>query len=217
MTTPLIRPFRLTIGETSFVSVLTDLPDAVSGVITLPGGTSWVLCGALDLMGSRIVCTGPVAFMGASPETCIITSTGLTSQPIISSGYSLTLRDITITTPSGCTGVDLDSGVSGAAVAVDWFAVNFSGPGRSVRLDTVDNAIMILCGWLGSDGILIDGTANTVAVTESIFVMSSGQTAVSFGSGAVINRRLRSASWSLTRATTSRSGCRTTQRPKTSP
>lgn len=189
MALPLIRPFRLTIGETSFVSVLTDLPDAVSGVITLPGGTSWVLCGALDLMGSRIVCTGPVAIMGASPETCIITSTGLTSQPIISTATSLSLHKVGLIVPSGCTGVAAAS--VGDELALDWSYVNFSGVGRSVHIGDASNVVMHTIGWLGANGLLLDGEVGTVKITSSIFVLSSGQTGIYVDTDALITRRLQ--------------------------
>ena len=179
-------------GLTYEVADLADLPPASAGVITIPSGTSWRLCNAVDLLGARIVCEGAVSFSGSSPETCTITSTGLSGAAIINSIYSVTLRNIAIITPAGCEGVNLDGSGGGAPIAVDWFGVNFTGTGRSAVFRDVDNAIMILMGWLGSDGILVNGTINTLAVSESIFSMfSSGQKAIAFGVGGVVNRRLR--------------------------
>lgn len=189
MRSPMLFPYRLSQGNTHFVASISDLPSPQAGVITLPDGTSWFICAALDLTGARIVCAGEVALLGASSGTASITSTGLTSQAVITTNSDITIRDLTISVPSGCTGVAVTS--TGTPPSLTCEGVNFSGSGRSVILTDANNALFLLVGWVGPNGILVNGNINTLGVTESLWIMSSGQTAVAFDSAARVNRRFR--------------------------
>lgn len=188
MDSPFLFPYRLSQGSVWFVASISDLPSPSGNVITVPAGASYFITVPLDLQGYRIECAGAAAFIGASPETCTITSTGLPSgEAIITTADSISLHKLGLIIPANCIGIDVEDGDA----AIDWSYVNFTGTGRSVRFGNIDNAVMNTMGWIGADGILINGSANTIAITESIFTMSSGQTAVAFGGGGVINRRLR--------------------------
>ena len=85
-------------GNIVFVASKTDLPTAVSGVITLADSISYFFTTIVDLTGDRIVCGLNTVILGASSENCYIKSTGLNSSTaLITSVYSLPIRNISFT------------------------------------------------------------------------------------------------------------------------
>ena len=73
-----------------------DLPAAVAGVITLAANTTYVITTTVDLAGARLVCSANTAIIGGSSENCRIKSTGLGASPLITSAYSLPMRNVSI-------------------------------------------------------------------------------------------------------------------------
>lgn len=178
-------------GDTYQVSALADFPTPSGGIITLPAGTSWQITGAVDIGSNRIVCAGAACIYGSSPETCTLTGEPGTGNAIVSATASLTIHKISITTPADAIGLEVD-GTGGGNVAVDWSYVNFYGAGQSVVLNDVTNAIMNTMAWLGADGISVLTDIDTLAVTESLWSMTtSGQAAIDIDASASINRRIR--------------------------
>ena len=108
--------------EFVFVGTKVDFPEAVAGVITLANDVTYYITGLVDLTGDRIVAGQNTTILGASSENCILKSTGLSSSTaLITSVYSLPMRNITITHG---TALNLDGDAT--TTALDWFGVNFT-------------------------------------------------------------------------------------------
>jgi hypothetical protein len=93
------------------------LPAAVSGVVTLLAGKTYLISEPIDLNGDRIVAGGVCNLFGTSSETASITSTGLgVGVPLITSEYTIVLESLTIK--------DVDTAISingnTRLVALDW-------------------------------------------------------------------------------------------------
>jgi hypothetical protein len=169
-----------------FVSVLGDFPAPVSGVISLPDNSSWFLTTSIDLSGNRIACGENVTIIGASSESCYLSSTGLTDA-LISSNTSLTLRHFSITAT-----LALDLNADGHTLqALDWYGVNFLNCTSCGTIQNYANFIGFGMAFLNSSGITFGGTIGTVAFNQSFFSANSGQTAIAFSETAVIERRIR--------------------------
>lgn len=175
-------------GATHVVRSARDLPPADAGVITLPADTAWMICVHLDLQGARIVCAGICAIYGTSAETASLTSTGLTGAPLLAASETLQLRTLSLAMPAGevCVSVAGD----GVTTALDWHLVNFTGDGRALNANNVNNFLGDSLALLSGDGFYFTGTVNTVAMVDSIFLPPSGLSAVDV-TGATVNRRLR--------------------------
>jgi len=170
------------------VDRLTDLPDPVGGVITLADDDAYLITTTLDLAGNRIVCGRNSVIRGTSSENCRILSTGLGALPIITSAYSIVLRDITIEATGTQSCVDLDA--SGTPnQAVDWIGVNFNG--TVGKIADYGNCIWSVCALLSADGLEFDGTIGTVAFSNSLFDPRAGNTCVTFPASLTLTRRLR--------------------------
>jgi hypothetical protein len=171
----------------TFVSSLADLPAAAAGVITLASGC-YVFTKAIDLLGARLNCTGTVCIMGTSSETASITSTGLGSNPIISTTFSLPMRHISIIASGTSTAI---SAVAASAdYAIDWQAVNFVNTASIGTISGYSNVVGSDCALLGAGGLTFGGTIGTVAFSNCLFNVSSG-TGLSFPTGLTISRRIR--------------------------
>ncbi len=68
--------------------------DPVDGVITLRDNAIYFITSTVDLMGDRIVCGENTTIMGGSPYSSILKSTGLTEDSLLTSVYSLIIKDI---------------------------------------------------------------------------------------------------------------------------
>lgn len=79
-----------------FVSEKSDFPTPSNGVITLLDNATYFITSTVDLIGDRLACGINTTIIGGSSENCRIKSTGLTSA-LITSSYSLPIRNITIT------------------------------------------------------------------------------------------------------------------------
>jgi hypothetical protein len=98
-----------------------DLPAAVAGVITLAANTTYVITTTVDLAGARLVCSANTAIIGGSSENCRIKSTGLGASPLITSAYSLPMRNVSI---EATIALALDA-TGNLDQALDWTGVNF--------------------------------------------------------------------------------------------
>ena len=104
-----------------FVNSKSDFPTAVAGVITLLDNYTYFITTTVDLLGDRLVCGINTTIIGGSSENCRIKSTGLTGTALITSNYSLPIRNITIEAD-----VALNLQGDGVTTALDWFGVNFT-------------------------------------------------------------------------------------------
>lgn len=194
---PLPRSF--TDGQIIFVSDKYDFPRAVDGVITLDTQATYFVTAQVDLTGDRIVAAANSAFIGGSTENSAILSTGLTGVAMITSLYSLTIRNLSFT-------ADVLFDLNGATgdQAIDWSAVNFLNCATVGTISNYNNIIIQLGAFLSSANLTLDGTIGTVGFTNTLFSGIEGQTTLTIPATATITRRLRisySAFFSPTTAT----------------
>lgn len=165
-----------------FVQSLSDLPTPVLGVITLLTKTCYYFLVDLDLLGNRLVCQDDVVILGTSSETCSISSTGLVL-PLITSNYTLDVRHISITAA-----IALDIDGLGTA-ALDWTAVNFINCPVVGTIKNFGNFIFDKGTFINSANLTFDGTAQTIALNNSLFSLSGD--GITIAATAVISRRFR--------------------------
>jgi len=174
-------------GNIIFVTTKTDLPTAVSGVITLEANKTYFFTTIVDLTGDRLVCGANTTILGGSSENCVIKSTGLSSSTaLITSVYSLPIRNITITHG---TALNLDG--DGTTTALDWFGVNFTDCATIGTIKDYTNFIMQDSAFLNSGGMTLDGSIGTVGFTQCLFDLASTTTGITIASTANITRRFR--------------------------
>lgn len=174
-------------GNIIFVTTKSDLPTAVSGVITLEANKTYFFTTIVDLTGDRLVCGANTTILGGSSENCVIKSTGLSSSTaLITSVYSLPIRNITITHG---TALNLDG--DGTTTALDWFGVNFTDCATVGTIKDYTNFIMQDSAFLNSGGLTLDGSIGTVGFTQCLFDLATGSTGFIILSTANITRRFR--------------------------
>jgi hypothetical protein len=170
-----------------FVNTPSDLPTAVSNVITLLANVTYYFTTTVDLLGDRIVCSANTVILGASSENCILKSTGLNSSTaLITSVYSLPIRNITFTHD---TVLNLDG--DGTTTALDWFGVNFTDCATVGTIKNYTNFIMSDSAFLNSANLTLDGTIGTIGFSNSLFDGRTSQTTIIVASTANITRRFR--------------------------
>lgn len=174
-------------GNIIFVSSKSDLPTAVSNVITLLDNVTYYFTTIVDLTGDRIVAGQNTVILGASSENCYLKSTGLSSSTaLITSVYSLPIRNISFTHG---TVFNLDG--DGTTTALDWFGINFVDCATIGTIKDYSNFVMTDSAFLNSSGLTFDGTIGTIAFGNCLFDTSSGGTAITLASTLTVTRRFR--------------------------
>lgn len=176
----------------NFIYSVNDFTDAVSSVITLEDNITYFICKEVDLNGSRLVCGQNTTIIGGSSENCSLTSTGLgATDYLISSDYTLPIRDITIKDVTYGVGINIGGGAA-QPIALDWTGVNFSGCLFNVVCGTIDNFIFSKGAILDGGKIVFSGTVGTIGIDNSIFVGNgSAESLIELTSSCVISRRFR--------------------------
>ena len=174
--------------EFKFVNSKSDFPTPSGGVITLADGVTYFITKTIDLTGDRLVAGNNTVLIGGSSENCFLISTGLSaSTALISSVYSLPMRNLSITHG---TALNLD-GTGNSTAALDWFGVNFTDCATVGTIKTYSNFIMSDCALLNSANMTFDGTIGTVGFVNCLFSGIAGQTTLNFPSTLTITRRIR--------------------------
>jgi hypothetical protein len=174
--------------EFKFVNAKSDLPTPSGGVITLEAGITYFITKTIDLTGDRLVAGNNTVILGGSSENCYLISTGLSaSTALISSNFSLPMRNLSITHG---TALNLDA-TGNATAALDWFGVNFTNCATVGTIKTYSNFIMSDCALLSSANMTFDGTIGTVGFVNCLFSGIAGQTTLNFPSTLTITRRIR--------------------------
>jgi len=171
----------------TYISTLADLPAPVSGVITLTTG-AYFFTDSVDLVGNRILCSGPVSIIGTSSETATLTSTGLSGVALITTTYSLPIRNITVTAPSGSTAISAVA--ADPTYAIDWLGVNFLNCPSIGTISGYGNAVFTDGAFLNSAGLTFDGNIGTVAFNTYLFSVGTG-TGITFPATLTVSRRIR--------------------------
>jgi hypothetical protein len=174
-------------GNIVFVSVKSDLPTAVSGVITLANNITYYITTTVDLTGDRLVCGLNTVILGASSENCYIKSTGLSSSTaLVTSVYSLPIRNVSFTHGKV---FDLDG--DGVTTALDWFGINFVDCATVGTIKDYSNFILGDSAFLNSSGLTFDGTIGTIGMINCLFDGRSSSTVITLPSTLTVSRRFR--------------------------
>lgn len=169
-----------------FVSSKSDLPAPIAGVITLSANYTYFFTNEVDLLGDRLVCGINTTILGASSENCRIKSTGLVGIALISSVYSLPMRNITI---EADVALNLDGDIT--TTAIDWFGVNFTDCNTVGVIKDYTNVIMQDSAFLNSGGLTFDGTIGTIGLSQCLFNCNSANTIFILPSTLTVTRRFR--------------------------
>jgi len=174
-------------NEFVFIFSKLDFPTPVSGVITLVDNYTYFITKTIDLTGDRLVGGVNSVIIGGSSENCILKSTGLSSSTaLITSVYSLPIRNITITHG---TALNLDG--DGTTTALDWFGVNFKDCAIVGTIKDYSNFVMSDGAFLNSGNLTFDGTIGTIGMSNCLFDCTTGATALILPSTLVVSRRFR--------------------------
>jgi hypothetical protein len=173
-------------NQFTFVFDKYDLPKAVNGVINLVENATYFFLDNVDLLGDRIICAANNTILGGSSENCRIKSTGLVGTALITSVYSLPIRNITI---EADVALNLDG--DGTTTALDWFGVNFTDCGSVGTIKDYSNFIMADSAFLNSGGLTFDGTIGTIGISQCLFNCSSANTVFTLPATLTVTRRFR--------------------------
>lgn len=178
-------------GEFVFVDSKDKLPAPVNGVITLKAETTYYFTGHVDLEGDRIVASANTVILGSSSENCSLTSTGIGSDFLVSTEYTIPIRHITFKDVTNA--IDINSGNTGVQpIAIDWYGVNFSGCDVNILCGDVDNFIFNVGAVLGQGKISFTGEIGTIGINQSLFVGDGSATPlIELTSTSTITRRFR--------------------------
>ena len=174
----------------TYVTKLADLPASVDGVITLLANHTYYFIGTVDLLGRRMVGSLNTCILGPSSENAFITSTGLgVGVPLFSTEWTTPIRHVTFFDVDTCL---LIEGAANPPVALDWTGVNFTNIPNVGIIDTADNFIFTKGTFLGSEGLVLDGTIGTFSISDSLLRGSGAAGAlVTVAATATITRRFR--------------------------
>lgn len=140
----------------------------------------------LDVAGDN------TTILGGSSENCRIKSTGIaTDVALLSSVYSLPIRNITLEAPWAINLVASNPSVH----ALDWFGVNFTNCAKVGIISSYNNFIMLDGAFLSSQDLTFDGTTGTVGFNQCLFSGNFGlggaKSILNFPSTFVCTRRIR--------------------------
>lgn len=169
-----------------FVDSADDLPDPVAGVITLGDNVTYFFTRTVDLNGDRLIAGENTTILGGSSENCRIKSTGLGATALITSQYSLPMRNITIEADLA---IDLNG--DGVTTALDWFGVNFTDCANVGTIANYSNFIIADSAFLNSGGLTFDGTIGTIGISQCLFDCNAGNSVFTLPSTLTITRRFR--------------------------
>lgn len=177
-------------GAFYFVSSLSELPKAQSGVITLKANATYLFTGTVDLLGSRLVGSQNTVILGASSENSRITSTGLSvGVALFTTEWTTPIRHVSFQDVD--TALNIDGSIN-PPLALDWTGVNFLNVPNVGKIDTADNWIYSKGAFLNSQNLQFDGSHGTIGIDNSIFVGSgSAGNILDILSTATITRRFR--------------------------
>jgi hypothetical protein len=177
-----------------FVGSKNDLPTAVDGVINLKDNYTYFFTTTVDLEGDRLVAGDNTTILGGSSENCRIKSTGIaTDVALLSSAYSLPIRNITFEAPYAINLVASNPSVH----ALDWFGVNFTNCAKVGIISSYNNFIMLDGAFLNSQDLTFDGTTGTVGFNQCLFTGQfppgnpSAKSILNFPSTFICRRRIR--------------------------
>lgn len=169
-------------------SDLDKLPEPIGGVINLASNTAYLFTSNIDLLGNRLVCGVNTVIMGSSSENVkVISSTLSSSIALITSNYSLPIRNITFSHP-----IVFDLQGDGVTTAIDWVAVNIQDSESIGYISDYSNIIVKDSAFVNSGDLIFDGTIGTIGFDGCLFTSNINSNAIIvIPSTATITRRFR--------------------------
>jgi len=150
------------------VDDISNLPNAIAGVITLEDNYTYYIASTIDLVGNRLIGGSNTTIIGSSSENSILTSTGLgVGVPLLSSIYTTPIRHICIKDVD--TAIEFDGSTNPNDVALDWTGVNFVNVPNIGIVKDASNFIFDKGAFINSKGLSFDGTIGTVGFGNCLF------------------------------------------------
>jgi hypothetical protein len=178
------------VGAVVEIYNVNDFPTPVLGVITLVDNVSYIIVTHVDLLGARIQGGVNSVLIGLSSENCSLTSTGLTGAPLISSIYSMPIRNLAIKDVEQGFYFDREIGVN--VIALDWTGVNFVNCGIGGEIKEVDNFIFDKGIFVECGPIIFSGAIGTIGMGNNLYRGDgSAGNLIEITSTCVISRRFR--------------------------
>lgn len=171
-------------GGFKLIKSLDDLPTPVGGVIYLDQDTTYMVAGTIDLLGNRIVCAANNAIYGGSANNSILKSTGLTSAALISSSFSVSLRNIGIQA-----NIAFNLNGDGSTTIVNFLGVQLS---NCLTIGTFSNHLSVIfntCSIVNSSGMVFSGNIRNILLNQCALDGRTGQTLISLSSLLAISNR----------------------------
>lgn len=169
-----------------FVSDLEDLPTPSTGVIVLEDFYTYYFTKSVDLASNRLLCGENTVILGSSSENVVLSSTGLVGVALLTSNYSMPLRNITITA-----NIALNLDGDGVTTALDWNGVNFVNCGTVGTIKDYSNFIMTDSGLVDSGALTFDGTIGTIGLSSCLINSATANTGIIIAPTCTITRRFR--------------------------
>ena len=171
------------------VSSKSDLPTAITGVITLVDHCTYFFLKDLDLTGDRLVGGENTTILAPSSENAKITSTGLgVGVALLTSIYTTPIRHISFVDVD--TVFDFDG--AGQTMALDWTGVNIENVPNIGTMKNISNFIYSKGALLGSQNWIFSGTQGTISFDNSLLQGNgSAGNIIEVDALAVISRRFR--------------------------
>lgn len=181
-----------------FVGTINDLPEPINGVINLKDNYTYFFTTTVDLNGNRLVAGDNTTILGGSSENCRIKSTGIaTDVALLSSTYSLPMRNITLEAPYA---INLQASIP-SVHALDWFGVNFTNCAKVGIISSYNNFIMLDGAFLNSQDLTFDGTTGTVGFNQCLlsanFELGGSKSILNFPNTFSCSRRIRATTCSF--------------------
>ena len=175
-----------------FVGSKNDLPPAVNGIINLKDNYTYFFTTTVDLEGNRLVAGDNTTILGGSSENCRIKSTGIsTTTPMLSSAYSLPMRNITLEAPYA---IYLQASIP-SVHALDWFGINFTNCAKVGIISSYNNFIMLDGAFLSSQDLTFSGSFGTIGFNQCLFTgsfsLGGNKSIIALGDNLNVTRRFR--------------------------
>lgn len=182
------------------VLALSDLPDPVAGVITLPANTTWQIIGTVNIGTNRIVLSEGTALTGELPGQALLQ--GNSAVPLITSSATAGSREVAGLTITNTGGIGLQFGTSTTRGFID----------RVIFKDCAGIAVrLVAAGEVTANLVLIENCTNGIELSGTLGAVSlyyvdaytnpSGFVGIDLVSGAVVEEfRVDSCSLRVTNA-----------------
>ena len=176
-------------GNLQYITQMTDLPVPIAGVINLVPSKSYIILGAIDLLGDRLECSGITVIKGTSSEVSFITSTGLgIGIPLLTTVTTTVIQNITFQDIDTCLNI---SGNGDPNIALDWDKFNIINCPNIGTIENTTNFLLTNSAFLNSTGLIFDGTVGTIGFINSLFTNITNGTSITISATATVSRRLK--------------------------